>query len=79
MSVPAYELQMVAEQQRVDLHESISELRSHLRGRLGLKANLKQYVAAASGIAALTAGLLGYGIAGLFSNHDRSYKVVLRS
>jgi hypothetical protein len=79
MSVPAYELEMIAEQQRTQLHDSISELRSQMRGRLKLKGNLRQYAIAASGILALSGLLAGYLAGGLFTDHKHTYRLVVRS
>lgn len=87
MTVQAYELQMIAEQQRVQLHESLSELRGRVRTGLGLKENLRatvkenmrRHATTASAVAGIGAILAGYAAGGWFTPARRKHVVLIRA
>jgi hypothetical protein len=58
-----------AAEQRGRLHRSAVELRSRISQRLDPKETVSEYIVPASGIAALIAFILGYGITGMFTHH----------
>jgi hypothetical protein len=68
-SVPSYTLEARAADQRRRLHSTAVELRSIVREKLDVKRTARQYVAVASGAAALMGLLLGYGVAGIFTRN----------
>jgi hypothetical protein len=49
------------------LHSSVSELRWQVRERFDAKRIARQYVPAASAVAALVGLAVGYGFAGIFT------------
>ena len=67
--VPFEILEERAAQQRRQLHNSVSELRSSLRKRLDIKRNAREYLLPAAGVAGLVALVVGWGFGGLFV-HD---------
>lgn len=64
---PASTLDLRAAEQRLRLHGRVVELRSRIHERFDLKHTVREYVVPASGVAALLAFLLGYGITGIFT------------
>jgi hypothetical protein len=71
MSLPSYELELRASEQRKRIHVSLDELRSRLHDRAALKPVLRKYLGRLSvGITVLGA-LAGYGIAGMFTTSRR--------
>ncbi|HZU23078.1 MAG TPA: hypothetical protein VE998_09625 [Terriglobales bacterium] len=64
--VPFEILEERAAQQRRQLHNSVSELRSNLRQKLDVKRNAREYLLPAAGVAGLIALVIGWGFGGLF-------------
>ena len=65
-AVPFEVLEQRAANQRRQLHESVTELRSAVREKLDVKRTARQYVVPATGVAALLGLVIGYGLAGIF-------------
>ena len=65
--MPMEVLETQAATQRKQLHDDVAELRTQLREKLEPKRLAREYVAPASGIAALVGLVLGYGVAGIFT------------
>ena len=66
-NMPIDVLEAHAETQRKQLHNDVAQLRAQLREKLEPKRLAREYVAPASGIAALVGLVLGYGVAGIFT------------
>ena len=64
---PAETLEVRAADERRRLHSSVEELRTRVRERLDLKRTARQYVPAASAVAALLGLGIGYSFAGIFT------------
>jgi hypothetical protein len=58
-------LEMKAAEQRLQLHRSVSELRSAVKQKLDMKANAREYIIPASAGAAVLGLALGYVLAGI--------------
>lgn len=71
MSLPSYELELRASEQRQRIHLSLSELKGRLRERAALKPVLRKYLTGIAGSAALMALIAGYGVGGFFNNRRR--------
>ncbi len=67
-SLPNDDLEQRAASQRQRLHDSVNELRSSVRERLDVQKAARTYVWQASVTAGLLALLVGYGIAGAFTD-----------
>ncbi|HLJ28193.1 MAG TPA: hypothetical protein VKY85_15885 [Candidatus Angelobacter sp.] len=65
--IPVDVLEKRAADQRHHLHNSVSELRQTMKGKLDVKRNLREHVWPAAGILALTGLVLGYAISGIFA------------
>jgi hypothetical protein len=68
-TVPTDILELRADEQRRQLHNSISELRTQMREKLDVKKNARDYVWPASGVIGLVGLVLGYGVAGIFTRY----------
>jgi hypothetical protein len=68
-SLPIYELELKAADERRRLRSSVVELRSRVRESLDVKKNARRHVWAAGGILALFGLLSGYAVTGLFTQH----------
>jgi hypothetical protein len=66
-SVPTDILEMRAAEQRRRIHETVLELREQLEDKLDVRKKASEYIAPASGAAALLGLLFGYGVASMFS------------
>lgn len=66
---PAQLLEMRAAEQRRHLHGTVEELRESIKHRLDVKENARRYLAPASGVLAVLGLVVGYTIAGMFSEH----------
>ncbi len=64
--VPFEVLERRAAEQRRQLHNSVSELRSTVRERLDVKRNARQYLLPAAGAAAVLGLVMGYVLPGIF-------------
>jgi hypothetical protein len=58
-------LEMKAAEQRLQLHRSVSELRSAVKQKLDVKANAREYIIPASAGATVLGLALGYVLAGI--------------
>ncbi|HVJ05283.1 MAG TPA: hypothetical protein VM578_06410 [Candidatus Saccharimonadales bacterium] len=67
-SIPSDELEQRAANQRLRLHNSVSELRSSVREKLDVQKAARTYVWKASAIGGFLALVLGYGIGGAFTD-----------
>jgi hypothetical protein len=65
--LPPETLEVRAADERRRLQSSVEELRSQVRQRLDVRTMARQYVPAASAIAALIGLGLGYSFAGIFT------------
>lgn len=64
--MPVEVLESRASEQRRQLHNDVTELRSALRERLDVKKNVAPYVAPASGVAILVGLMFGWLVTGAF-------------
>jgi hypothetical protein len=65
-TLPTYDLQLRAEDQRRRLKGSFNELRERVREKLDVKRTARRHVILASAIAAVMSLAAGYGMAGLW-------------
>jgi hypothetical protein len=63
--VPTDILEMRAAEQRRRLHNSVVEFREQMRERLDVKRTAREYLAPATGAAAVIGLILGYGMGGM--------------
>jgi hypothetical protein len=63
--LPTYELELKAAKERRLLHESLAELKERVHESIDIKATVARHLLLLSGIAGLTALVLGYGIGGI--------------
>jgi len=63
-----HELELRAADQRRRLHSSVHELKDRVRDSLDVKKNAREHVLLASGVAAVVAVAVGYGVAGMFTS-----------
>jgi hypothetical protein len=67
--LPPYDLEVRAADERRRLHSSVVELKDRVRERLDAKRVAREYLGVASGVAAIVAMMMGYGITGMFTRH----------
>jgi hypothetical protein len=67
-TIPSYELEIRAADERKRLHSSVEELKSCMHTKLDLRRNARQYVAIATVAAAVVGLVSGYGFASVFSH-----------
>ena len=67
MSLPSYELELRASEQRKQIHLSLSELKGRLRERAALKPVLCRFLTEIAGTAALVGLMTGYGVGRVFT------------
>ena len=65
---PTEVLEARAAEQRRELHNSVTELRSSLRQRLDLKRTTREHLAPAAGATALIGLVLGYTLTAIFTD-----------
>jgi hypothetical protein len=68
-TVPLYELELRANDERRRLQSAVIELRSRVRDNLDLTENARKHVWLAGGILATLGLLSGYAVAGLFTRY----------
>ncbi len=68
-TLPTDVLELRAAEQRRQIHNSVSELRTQMREKLDIKKNAREYVWPASGVVGLVGLVMGYGFAGMFTKH----------
>ncbi len=68
-TMPTDILELRAAEQRRQIHNSVSELRTQMREKLDVKKNAREYVWPASGVVGLIGLVVGYGFAGMFTRH----------
>jgi hypothetical protein len=66
--IPVDVLEKRAADQRLQLHNSVSELRQSVRERLDVKRNVREHLWSASGTVALIGLIAGYAMAGVFTS-----------
>ena len=66
-NIPYELMEERAAQQRRKLHNTVTELRGTLAEKLDVKRTAREYMAQATGVAALVGLILGYGFAGMFT------------
>jgi hypothetical protein len=64
--LPARDLEIKAEEDRRHLHQSVEELRLHLRDTLDVTKNARKHLGIACSMAALGSFVLGYAFTGIF-------------
>jgi len=64
--LPARDLQIKAEEDRRHLHQSVEELRLHLRETVDVTKNTREHLGLACSLAALVSFTLGYAFTGIF-------------
>ncbi|HET7441088.1 MAG TPA: hypothetical protein VFJ47_07295 [Terriglobales bacterium] len=67
-TVPSYELELKAADERRRLHNSVEELKYQVRSKLDVKRNVRQYLPIAAGVVSVVGLVLGYGFAGMFTS-----------
>ncbi|HEY1799875.1 MAG TPA: hypothetical protein VGG46_02980 [Terriglobales bacterium] len=67
MSLPSYELELRASEERKRIHLSLNELKGRLRERAAFKPVLRKFLTGIAGSAALVGLMAGYGVGGFFS------------
>ncbi len=69
--LPADVLEVRAADQRRQLHNSVTELKTTLRDtvreKLDVRRNARQYLPQAAGVAGLVGLIMGYGLTGMFT------------
>ena len=68
-NIPTYDLEVRAADERRRLHSTVTELKDRVRERLNVKRAAREYIRVASGVAAIAAMMVGYGLTGLFTRH----------
>lgn len=68
-NIPPADLEVRAADQRRRLHSSVTELKDRMREQLDAKRVAREYIGVASGVAAIAAMLVGYGLTGMFTRH----------
>lgn len=71
MSLPSYDLEVRAADERQRLHSSMAELKNCLVEAVGVKKNVRQHLALACGAAALLGMASGYSVAAIFTPRRR--------
>jgi hypothetical protein len=66
-TVPTEVLETTASAQRIKLHESFNELRSHMHEALDVRRRVQDYLVPASAVVAGFGLMVGFGMAGMFS------------
>lgn len=66
MTLPSYDLQLRAADERRRLHESVLELRCQLRDKLDVRNNAREHFGLACAAAAFLGLAVGYGFTGVF-------------
>ena len=64
--LPAQDLQIKAAENRKHLHQSVEDLRLHLREKLDVTKNTRENLGLACSMAALVSFSLGYAFTGIF-------------
>jgi hypothetical protein len=64
--LPTRDLEIKAAENRKHLHQSVEELRLHLRERLDVTKNTRENLGLACSMAALVSFSLGYAFTGIF-------------
>jgi hypothetical protein len=67
MKAPMSDLELKAGEERRRLQDSLEDLKERVQNTLNLENHVRQNILPISGIAGLTAAVLGYGIAAIFS------------
>jgi hypothetical protein len=67
MSLPSYDLELKAADERQRLHTSMAELKSCLNEAVDVKKNLRQHLGLACGAAAVVGLAAGYSVTGIFT------------
>jgi hypothetical protein len=68
-TLPIYELELRASDQRKRLQASVTELKSRVRESLDVKRTASQHLWLVGGIVAALALASGYAVTGLFTRH----------
>ncbi|MEP6645091.1 MAG: hypothetical protein ABJA69_11380 [Acidobacteriaceae bacterium] len=66
-TLPSYELELKAADERKRLHSSVIELKARVRQTLDVTNNAREYVVPISGVAAVVSAVVGYTFAGMFT------------
>lgn len=67
--LPSYDLELKAADDRRRLHESVDELKSHLRETLDVKKNAREHLGLGCSVSAAIGLAAGYAITGIFAHH----------
>jgi hypothetical protein len=68
-TLPTYDLELRAADERRRLHSSVSELKDRVRERMDVERNVREHVVASSAAAAVVSMILGYAVAGIFTKY----------
>jgi len=68
-TLPIYELELRASDQRARLEASVAELKTKVRERLDMDNAAREHLGLLSGIVAAFAFASGYAVTGLFTRH----------
>ena len=66
-TLPTYDLQLRAADERRRLHGSVSELKVRVREKMDVQRNAREHVMAGSAVAGFVSLIFGYTIAGMFT------------
>lgn len=68
-TLPTYDLQLRAADERRRLHGSVTELKVRVREKMDLQRNAREHVISGSAAAGFISLVFGYAIAGMFTRH----------
>lgn len=66
-TLPTYDLQLRAADERRRLHGSVNELKVCVREKMDVQRNAREHVIASSALAGFISLVFGYAIAGMFT------------
>jgi len=69
MTLPSYDLELKAADERRRLHTSVLELRAALRESLDINRNTRKHLPIACALVAVLGVGLGYSVTGIFTSH----------
>jgi hypothetical protein len=68
-TLPTYDLQLRAADERRRLHGSVTELKERVREKMDVQRTAREHVVASSVMAGFVSMIFGYAITGMFTRH----------